>query len=207
MSDNPQSLFLSQEQLDRGQQAIQETNLTRVLSAIIEDIYTIRQQVLGAPGSLTNSAGGLVGSFATDQIQVTGLVAATGDMKLSYNALGPGWIKCVGTVCRCDEYPELLWVLQNRGFVPQSGFVGSNLFRVPNVQECPPPASPWRVSYTQAVGNVVSPFPLNGYMYSCTVAGATAATQPTWPTTVGATVTDNAATWITRKAPDWYIRT
>lgn len=205
MSDGP--AYLTQEQLDAGQQVIQESVLDRVLKSIIDDIYTLRALVIGTSESPANSAGGLVGSYTATQSQVTGIVAATGDMRLSYNALGSGWIKCVGYVCRCDEFPELLWVLQNAGFVPQAEYVGLPLFRVPNVQECPPTASPWRVSYTHVVGNVVSPYPLNGYVYACTVAGTTAATQPTWPTTIGATVADNTVTWITRKAPDWYIRT
>lgn len=205
MSDGP--LYMSQDQLDAGQQAIQESNLERVLKGMLDDIRNIRALVIGTSDSPANSAGGLVGSYTASQSQVTGIVAATGDLRLSYNVLGPGWIQCDGTVCRCDEFPELLWVLQNIGFSPQAGYAGLPLFRVPTVQECPPTASPWRVSYAHVVGNVVSPYPLNGYVYGCTVAGTSAATQPTWPTTVGETVADNTVTWITRKAPDWYIRT
>jgi hypothetical protein len=35
----------------------------------------------------------------------------------------------------------------------------------------------------------------NGHLYKCTVAGTTSTTEPTWPTTFGATVTDNTVTW------------
>jgi hypothetical protein len=34
-----------------------------------------------------------------------------------------------------------------------------------------------------------------GFYYKCTVGGAVAGAEPTWPTTLGATVVDNAATW------------
>jgi hypothetical protein len=36
-------------------------------------------------------------------------------------------------------------------------------------------------------------------IYECTVAGTSAATAPTWPTTIGATVTDGGVTWICRE--------
>jgi hypothetical protein len=39
------------------------------------------------------------------------------------------------------------------------------------------------------------PTAANGYIYTATVAGTTAVAQPTWPTTVGATVVDGTVTW------------
>lgn len=40
-------------------------------------------------------------------------------------------------------------------------------------------------------------------LYECTTAGTThAATEPTWPTTVGATVVDNTVTWTARAAKE-----
>jgi hypothetical protein len=45
-----------------------------------------------------------------------------------------------------------------------------------------------------------------GYAYECTVAGTTHATvEPTWPTTVGNTVTDGGVTWTCRAAVTYRI--
>lgn len=56
----------------------------------------------------------------------------------------------------------------------------------------------WATSGTFNVGDVVVPSTPNGYWYRATVAGdGDTTTEPTWPTTVGATVVDNAATWVT----------
>lgn len=46
------------------------------------------------------------------------------------------------------------------------------------------------------VGQKVVPLALNGYVYECTVAGTSHATnEPTWPTVLGNTVTDGTVTW------------
>jgi len=54
---------------------------------------------------------------------------------------------------------------------------------------------------TSQVGTVVRPTTHNGYVYECTVAGGVGSTEPTWPTTVGETVTDSDSnnTWICRR--------
>lgn len=52
--------------------------------------------------------------------------------------------------------------------------------------------------YTTGVktqGTVVEPTAPNGFVYICTVAG-TATGEPTWPTTLGGTVTDGTVTWM-----------
>lgn len=41
----------------------------------------------------------------------------------------------------------------------------------------------------------VVPTTYNGFLYECTVSGTSGATEPTWPTSFGATVTDGGATW------------
>lgn len=51
--------------------------------------------------------------------------------------------------------------------------------------------------YTTGVktqGTLVEPTTPNGYVYICSVAG-TATGEPTWPTTLGGTVTDGSVTW------------
>lgn len=58
----------------------------------------------------------------------------------------------------------------------------------------PPPAER-NTAYT--LGQRVIPDDgLNGYIYECTIAGTSHVTnQPTWPTAVGQTVTDDTVTW------------
>jgi len=54
----------------------------------------------------------------------------------------------------------------------------------------------WTAATAYALGDYVAPTTKNDRRYKCTVAGTSAAvTQPTWPTTAGATVTDNTVTW------------
>jgi hypothetical protein len=45
------------------------------------------------------------------------------------------------------------------------------------------------------VGQVTQPAAPNGHRYICTVAGTTASTAPTWPTTKGYSVVDGTVTW------------
>lgn len=55
----------------------------------------------------------------------------------------------------------------------------------------------------------VVPTASNGFYYKCTTPGTTAAGQPTWPTTIGATVADGTVTWtcwgkvLTGNATTW----
>ena len=55
----------------------------------------------------------------------------------------------------------------------------------------------WQASTAYALAVVVVPTAglENGFRYECTTAGTSAASQPTWPTQEGATVTDNTVTW------------
>lgn len=55
----------------------------------------------------------------------------------------------------------------------------------------------WATSQTWAVGDQVVPKAApNGFYFRCTVGGAgSTTTEPTWPSTIGATVTDGSATW------------
>ncbi|MEO8430695.1 MAG: choice-of-anchor tandem repeat NxxGxxAF-containing protein [Acidobacteriota bacterium] len=54
----------------------------------------------------------------------------------------------------------------------------------------------WTANRTLPVGAVVRPnVSTFGFNFQVTVAGTTGATQPAWPTTIGATVVDNTVTW------------
>lgn len=63
----------------------------------------------------------------------------------------------------------------------------------------------WTTSRAYARGDFVRPTVNNGYCYQVTSAAGTshAATEPTWPTTVGLTVTDNGITWTCRLRSIW----
>lgn len=64
----------------------------------------------------------------------------------------------------------------------------------------------WATGTAYAVGDVVRPITpgSNNRMYICEVAGTShASTEPTWPTTDGASVADNTVTW--REASHWFV--
>ena len=54
----------------------------------------------------------------------------------------------------------------------------------------------WSVATVYALGDSIQPTTGNTYRYQVTTAGTShATTEPTWPTTIGDTVTDNTVTW------------
>jgi hypothetical protein len=54
----------------------------------------------------------------------------------------------------------------------------------------------WSANTVVAVGFNTTPTISNGFKYICTTAGTTGATEPTWPTTHGTTVTSGTATFV-----------
>jgi hypothetical protein len=60
-----------------------------------------------------------------------------------------------------------------------------------------PLGAPWQASTAYLVGEYVQPTVTggNGHLYRCIAAGTTQATEPTWPLTENATVTDGGVTW------------
>jgi phage tail sheath gpL-like len=58
------------------------------------------------------------------------------------------------------------------------------------------PALTWQASTSYATGAQTQPTTYNGYWYRATTGGTSgSSSQPTWPTTVGTTVTDGTVTW------------
>ena len=55
--------------------------------------------------------------------------------------------------------------------------------------------STWAASTAYALDALVIPTSPDKFGYKCTTAGTSGTAEPTWPTTVGATVTDNTVVW------------
>jgi hypothetical protein len=53
-----------------------------------------------------------------------------------------------------------------------------------------------QTAHAYTIGALVTPVVSNGYYYRCSAAGSSHAVAPTWPTVVGATVTDGTAEWV-----------
>jgi flagellar hook protein FlgE len=60
--------------------------------------------------------------------------------------------------------------------------------------------SAWNSATAYTLGETVVPNPPNGYMYTCTTAGTSGASAPTFPTGSSATVTDGTAVWTEQSA-------
>ena len=56
----------------------------------------------------------------------------------------------------------------------------------------------WSPSTAYDSGDYVRPSVGNGFEYECTTAGQTNATEPSWPTTAGSTVTNGSVVWTAR---------
>lgn len=61
----------------------------------------------------------------------------------------------------------------------------------------------WQASTAVTLGQCLQPVTPNTYRYQCTTAGTTDSSEPTWPTVLGATVTNGTAifTCISKKHP------
>jgi hypothetical protein len=57
--------------------------------------------------------------------------------------------------------------------------------------------NPWQSNRFYSAGQTTRVIPVvaNGYVYECSVSGTSGVTEPSWPTTINATVTDGSITW------------
>ena len=66
----------------------------------------------------------------------------------------------------------------------------------------------WAASTAYVVGDVRKDTNEDqGFFYECTVAGTSAATEPTWPETIEGTVADNTVTWTARSKYQFQVDT
>jgi len=62
----------------------------------------------------------------------------------------------------------------------------------------------WVTETAYVLTDFAKPILENDYWYECTTAGTTAVPEPTWPTTVGETVSDGTAVWTCRASVYYY---
>ena len=70
--------------------------------------------------------------------------------------------------------------------------------------------SAWGAASAYAIDDIVIPSgtAVNGFQYRCSIAGTTAASQPSWSTTLGITIADSSVTWeMDGSTGDEYSRT
>lgn len=62
----------------------------------------------------------------------------------------------------------------------------------------------WQASTAYVLNTLAAPSTYGELVFKCTTAGTSNTTEPTWPTTVGGTVTDGTAVWTAQCAPIIY---
>lgn len=88
-------------------------------------------------------------------------------------------------IAYCDQFNALPYVAATYG----DGTTRHHYLDDPGV---------WVALTAYSLGVFRRPTVANGFRYEVTTAGTTAAGQPTWPTTIGATVVDGTVTWTCR---------
>jgi hypothetical protein len=83
-------------------------------------------------------------------------------------------------------------------WVSQGAQLGRTYWQQPAIPNAVPLPSLWTKSTAYASGTIVAPCANSsgfGLVARCTTAGTASSTEPTWPNTAGATVTDGGVTW------------
>ena len=112
-----------------------------------------------------------------------------------------GWLACDGSAVSRETYSDLFTAISTTFGEGD----GSTTFNVPDLRGRPPIGAGqltppiWVKGTVYTAGYYVKATASYNYVYECTVGGTShASTEPSWPTSVGGTVTDNTVTWTCR---------
>jgi hypothetical protein len=131
-----------------------------------------------------------------DYAEITLMIVNPKDLTMGHMILRRGWI---GEVAVVDDAfkAELRGLTQ--AFDQDIGELTSqtcraNLFDDRCKLSAADPSN-WAATTAYVVGDIRKPTVYNGRRYEATVAGTSGGSEPTWPTTIGATVVDGGVTW------------
>lgn len=97
----------------------------------------------------------------------------------------------------CDAFQGYLYVVAQY----DNGDIFHHYLDAGSSSATPRYASPaWTAAtaYETTSPHYVTPTVPNGFRYECTASGTSGGSEPAWPTTIGATVTDGTVTWTAR---------
>lgn len=197
--------------------------LAKISQTLNETVFAshidrLERAVFNSNEDPAHSAGGIVGE--SDGIQlVAGLPFATGDIVWTYNDPPQGWLILAGQELARTDWPSLYLVFLDK-FAYWGDPANSDRFRLPGPRHfrswLPISAAQWAAATAYALGAIVYPTTQSEYIYfeAVGIAGtgtSAAVTEPTWPTTSGTDVVDNAGAnqiiWRARPAPTPKVRT
>ena len=157
---------------------------------------------------LSAVATGIITSSVHSSLPYNSIGFITGEMRMYGGALAPlGWLLCDGSAVSRNTY-QALYNAIGAAFGPGDG---STTFNLPDLRgrlpigagQAMPPA--WAAGTAYSQNYCVKPTASYNYVYEATTAGTSGTTEPTWPTTIGGTVTDGTITWACRAK--WTNRT
>lgn len=105
--------------------------------------------------------------------------------------------RTLAKIHQCEAFRGYLYVVAEY----DDGSVWHHYLDAGSTSTTPKFASPaWAATtaYATTSPHFVTPTVPNGWRYECTTGGTSGGTEPTWPTTLGATVVDGTVTWTCR---------